>query len=436
MDSRADTLSAGRFGREWAFLSNPPQQGNPRSLPPSSYLPRSDRSLISPPPVVPDISNLNASRASLYRSFPTASIGGYTSATAPSQPVLITVHSANASDHLHPLPQGPPRKDDIMSNGKGLPPLSAFSIQSILAAIHEEIEPDVDAISEILGRSRLAPADLHESHMPPQGEIREMNVRPLQGIQEASPSNERLAEDNVLILNEDASLFDGSRAGSAAYDLLGRLQVMPRIRRQRSDPPITTRPTLPPQGMLSSPAVVQEVRPTLLPTEAPAEAPTKSSNAPRLLLQNADSDPSPSRPPRRPRTTNPVVSETYLTAGANGITISSPPVVSESGRHYPLYSYDESDLFETAPIIPLASSVTGGGGGGGGGRWGMPSMARITSPSGWRAWWYDDLSRLGAARGAEGRLRDVLRRSHAGAGERGGEEGPREPGEEEVDMYD
>src|SRR5271155_840426 len=106
MDQRTDTLS-GRFGGQWAFLSNPPHHGHTRSLPPSSYLPRSDHSILSPSPAVPLAYQFNASRSSLSRHYPTTSIGGYTSATNPSQPLLIRAHSADASAHVHPLPRGP-----------------------------------------------------------------------------------------------------------------------------------------------------------------------------------------------------------------------------------------------------------------------------------------------------------------------------------------
>ena len=46
------------------------------------------------------------------------------------------------------------------------------------------------------------------------------------------------------------------------------------------------------------------------------------------------------------RPTAAIVSEVWLSAGADGKVISDPPVVSEAGKHYPLYSYDDSDVFE------------------------------------------------------------------------------------------
>lgn len=416
MDMRADTLS-GRFGGQWAFLSNLPHHGNPRSLPPSSYLPRSEHSITSPQPVVSPLYHLDASRSSLYRTYPAASIGGYTSATSPSQPILIRV---DASAISHPNPRGPGRKPDMSRDE--LPPISDFSIQGILAAIQEEIEPDVNAISEILGRSRLALADQHESHMPPQGEIR-AGLRPLQGIAEVSSSNERLAADNVLILHDEASLIDGSRAGSAAYGLLERLQAVPRARRQRSDPPVPTRSSIMPQRISSSPAVLPEA--SFTQDFGPPDPAPRSSRAPRYLLQNF-SNPT-ADPAVHSRTTNAVVSETYLSAGANGTTVSNPPVVSEAGRNYPLYSYDESDLFETMPI-PLSPPRSRGL------RSRLPNLRRITHAYGWKWWqWRPEqaMAPHSSSQGAEERLRDILDRHH----ELGSEEQNLEPGEDE-NMYD
>lgn len=350
MDVRTDT-SSGRFGGQWAYLNNQVHYGSvqSRSLPPSSYLPRTDPSNTSAGPVLPPLYHFNLSRTNLLRTGPHASIGGHNSVTLPSQPVLIREHSADASAHsrpgIRPYRTRPPRRrdsDDIMS--ENLPPVTAFSIQGILEAIREDIEGDVDAIAEILGRSRLVLADQHDSHMPPQGIIRD-TVRPLQAVEEASSSNEHLAADNIIILREDASLVDGSHTGSAAYGLLERLQAIPRIQRQRSEisPPTTMSPNLPPRTF-SSPAVLPEHTVSFV----EAEQRRRSTRASRSLL-NTSNLPSISSP-----TTNAVVSEVYLSAGANGRTASNPPVVSDAGRHYPLYSYDESELFEdpAEPVSP------------------------------------------------------------------------------------
>ena len=400
MDLRPDTLS-GRFGGQWAFLSNPPHQGNARSLPPSSYLPRSDRSIASPAVVSPP-SHLDVSRSSLYRTHPAASIAGYTSTTSPSQPVLIRVNAANASEHSQPLPKI--ARGRVSMSKDRLPPISEYSIQGILAAIQEDIEGDIDAISEILGRSRLAPADLHDSHLPPQGEIR-AGARRLQGIEEASSSAERLAADDILILNEDASLIDASRAGSVAYGLLERLQAVPQIRRNRSDSQAMSRASHAPQRLLSSPAVLSEP-----PIILDLEVPQRSTRAPRYLL-HSDKSISDLRVSGA-RTTQPVVSEMYLNAGANGTTVSNPPVVSESGRLYPLYSYDEADLFETPITISIMPTSTSRNF-----RQHFPDLSRVTSSLVWRSWFWstddEDPNHSEQSRNsAQTRLRSVLDRHH------------------------
>src|SRR6185437_6179273 len=112
----------------------------------------------------------------------------------PSQPVLLRVNSYDAAIQSRP-PSRLPRQRRTMNNSfkkNELPPIHEFSIQGILAAIAEDVEEDINAAAEILGRSRLVLADQHESHLPPQGEIRATSS-PLQAVAEASSSNERLA---------------------------------------------------------------------------------------------------------------------------------------------------------------------------------------------------------------------------------------------------
>jgi hypothetical protein len=271
-----------------------------------------------------------------------------------------------------------------------LPPVAAFSIQGILEAIQEDIEGDVDAIAEILGRSRLVLADQHDSHLPPQGIIHD-TVRPLQAVEEASSSNEQLAADNIIILGEDASLVDGSHTGSAAYGLLERLQAIPRIHRQHSElsPSNITSPVLPHRTFSSPAALEYEGESSHTATYIAATQRRRSAIASRALLNTSQS------PLLAFPASTPVVSEVYLSAGANGRTASNPPIVSESGRHYPLYSYDESELFEDP------TSRLGGG---------VPKLG-LLSLMGWEglAYW---LGRSGEASSvsAEGRLRGVLDR--------------------------
>lgn len=101
----------------------------------------------------------------------------------------------------------------------------------------------------------------------------------------------------------------------------------------------------------------------------------------------------------------PIVSEVYLSAGANGRAASDPPVVSESGRHYPLYSYDESELFED-PAEQLSGEP-------------KPVQSRLLNLMGignWEGlahWLAGSSANSGegqSSESAEGKLRDVLER--------------------------
>ncbi len=350
MDTRTDTSSLGRFGGQWAFLAAPSHHGQTRSLPQSSSYLRSDRSNVSP---LLQIQQFNASRSSFSRNAQARSVGSHTSTTIPSQPVLLRVHSADASIQIHPRSR-PPKPRKIMSRDRELPPVQEYSIQGILAAIQEDIEEDVNAISEILGRSRLVLADQHESHLPPQGEIMAVN-NPLQAVAEASSSNERLAAtDDVLILREDASLVDGSHTGSAAYGLLERAQVNPRTRHGRIDGAGQ------PATELRTSSV--HTRPPRIASAEISPAAQDNDHARVSMVPHPHAHPSRQLFPNQTResgetqarTTNAVVSETYLSAGANAVTVSDPPIVSTNGRHYPLYSYDYNELFEGSsfPVHP------------------------------------------------------------------------------------
>ncbi len=241
-----------------------------------------------------------------------------------------------------------------MSKGDELPPVSDFSIEGILAAIQPDIEGTIDAIAEIMGRSRLTLANEYESHMPPQGEIRAATHPPLLPVEEASSSNERLAADNVLIAGEDASLVDGSHAGSAAYGLLERIGQVPRPTRQRSDAPSSWAAAVPvtPIRTISSPAVLPI--PAISPEPPSPDVTAQPPSTPRVLLKNGTRRNASAR--GASRTTSAVVSEVYLHAGANGGPSQSPPIVSSAGRNYPLYTRDESNLFELpGPVSGLRS---------------------------------------------------------------------------------
>lgn len=225
-----------------------------------------------------------------------------------------------------------------MNKNNVLPPISAYSFEGILGAISEDIEEDLNGIAEILGRSRLVLADQHESHLPPTGEIR---AAPLQTVAEANSTDDQLPVDDVLILREDASLPEGSQSGSAAYGYLERLQARPRAPRLQSDVPV--RPHLVAiEHRNSSPDILSEA---LESTVSPgASRVAESSRASLDLLQPFSG--TQARSGTSTLRNNAVVSEVWLSTGADGRLLSDPPVISEAGRHFPLYSYDESQLFE------------------------------------------------------------------------------------------
>jgi hypothetical protein len=400
MDAGTETPST-HFRGQWAFLSTRRYQYETlRSLPASSQTPRREITDSSLSQNVPSTPQFTFPRSSAWRPGAANSIGTHTP-TLPSQPVIVRVHSADASAHQNPAPRTSCFFPS-MSNKDELPPVSDFSIESIMAAIEPEIEGTIDAIAEIMGRSRLTLANEYDSHLPPQGEIRATSHPPLLPVEEASSSSERLAADNVIIVPEDASVVDGSNAGSAAYGLLERLRAAPRPRRPRSDAPASgaAGSSNTPIRTFSSPAVQSDQLSP--PTPIVAEPPPQRARTSRSLLRVTGGI----NPPERhsSRTTNAVVSETYLHAGANGRQASNPPMVSESGRNFPLYSYDESALFELpSPTAPRLRSF----------RSRMQSLRLVSEIQGLASW----LRRHGSMdhnADAQTRLRGILDR-HGGA---------------------
>ncbi|KIW18069.1 hypothetical protein PV08_02356 [Exophiala spinifera] len=349
MDSRTDTSSSGRFAGQWAFLTSPSRQAQPRSLPQTSSYLRGDNSNVSP---FLHIQQLNVSRSSLSRNAKTRSVGGQSTTTIPSQPVLVRVHSASASIQIHPETR-PKKLKENMSKDRELPAIHEYSIRGILAAVHEEVEDDVNAISEILGRSRLVLADEHENHLPPQGEIRAAQNQ-LQVVAEASASNEILASaDDVLILADDASLVADSQTGSFAFGLLERMQVHQRSRSgmsdavgQRSSRPLSTF-----NGNPSSPEIAYAAGQVHDRATTAAAAQSSRRLLPNQLRQSQDVQ-------SLSRSTNPVVSETYVSPGADSGTVLTPSPLSGDVHTYTLYGYDENELLGDSPLPPSLTRRT------------------------------------------------------------------------------
>ena len=91
--------------------------------------------------------------------------------TASSQPVLVCAYSGPSPSSTKNSEMRRKRQSVSNDTSADLPPLSSFSFQDILKEIDVEINPAVDAIAEIFGRSKLSLADEYSSHLPPQGEL-------------------------------------------------------------------------------------------------------------------------------------------------------------------------------------------------------------------------------------------------------------------------
>ncbi|KAJ5182940.1 hypothetical protein N7492_000556 [Penicillium capsulatum] len=140
--------------------------------------------------------------------------------TVPTQPVLVRAYSGNA--------EGTTAKQSIMSprrlfpftgskssaptrpSGPPLPTDEDFSIESILQAIEPDIRGTLDSIAEICGRSKLSLANEYGSHIAPLGEIR-APPGGLGAVEEASSSDERRADEGVIIFDDDPNIMEAGR---------------------------------------------------------------------------------------------------------------------------------------------------------------------------------------------------------------------------------
>ncbi|PGH04225.1 hypothetical protein GX51_03570 [Blastomyces parvus] len=146
-------------------------------------------------------------------------------ASLPSQPVVVRTYSAETDAQTRPSAMS--RGTGMLANGSAsdrppaqLPSVQDFGIDGILRAIEPDIQSTLDAIAEICGRSKLSLANEYGSHRPPLGEIRASNRSIDHGllpVEEASSSNERLVDQNVVILGEDTSTVDGHSRFASTY---------------------------------------------------------------------------------------------------------------------------------------------------------------------------------------------------------------------------
>lgn len=96
------------------------------------------------------------------------------------------------------------------SSGPPLPTDKDFSIENILQAIEPDVRVTLDSIAEICGRSKLSLANEYDSHIAPLGEIR-APPGGLVPVEEASPSDERCADEGVVVFDDDQGLMDAGR---------------------------------------------------------------------------------------------------------------------------------------------------------------------------------------------------------------------------------
>lgn len=243
---------------------------------------------------------------------------------AASTPIMAGPSTSTVTPPQLDSPRSPDSDDSgpELDNAPKLPSVHDFSIDGILEAIQPDIQGTIDAIAEILGRSRYSLANEYGAHMPPQGEIRAgrgFQERRLLPVEEATVSDDHLATDPVVIVGEDASLIDGSHAGSVAYDLLERIRA---AARQRSD-------------LRSSRVDESEQHPIqTIPSQISALSPTREpvtgrrSHANHLALLQGHAD----------RRVSNVIN------APSAAPLASPLTVHESNRNLPLQDFEHADM--------------------------------------------------------------------------------------------
>lgn len=137
--------------------------------------------------------------------------------TTPTQPVLVRAYSGNAADTTTKQSGISPRglfpftrsRDSASSRPSGPPPPTDkdFSIENILLAIEPDVRGTLDSIAEICGRSKLSLSNEYGSHIAPLGEIR-APPGGLVPVEEVSSSEERRADESVVIFDDDPNLVD------------------------------------------------------------------------------------------------------------------------------------------------------------------------------------------------------------------------------------
>ncbi|MCJ1335851.1 hypothetical protein MMC09_001125 [Bachmanniomyces sp. S44760] len=148
------------------------------------------------------------------------------------RPIVVSSYASKmrAGRKRNPLARSS-RDHSNQNSSSGLPPLSAFSFQNILAAVEPEIHESINSIAEICGRSNMSLANEYGSHLPPQGELatsvfqdrREASPvhHVLDTVEEAASSHGRQSVVDEEEISKDSVESRDARVKSTAWALLG-----------------------------------------------------------------------------------------------------------------------------------------------------------------------------------------------------------------------
>ncbi|KAJ5908586.1 hypothetical protein N7495_001268 [Penicillium taxi] len=210
------------------------------------------------------------------------------------QPVLVTAYTRPAQVANRKLSAMSPRRLFFLNGSKTsapnppdlpLPTDKDFSIESILQAIEPDIRETLDTIAEICGRSKLSLANEYGSHIAPLGEIR-APAGGLVPVEEVSPSDERQADEGVLLFDNNPDLTDADQNlhPFSFYRYLENLRQAASALERRNEPGSTL-----PETQSNAPAaLINQLVPELETTPSSAtvtrECISKSKNSSRSLL--------------------------------------------------------------------------------------------------------------------------------------------------------
>lgn len=326
---------------------------------------------------------------------------GFRSSTLASQPVLVRSYSGRTDDTAENSKMSSQRpfpftgSSKHKNRGPELPSAEDFSIEGILRVIEPDIRNTLDTIAEICGRSKLSLANEYGSHIAPLGEIR-APPGGLVTVEEASPSRERQADDNVVIYDDDNSFACG-RDHQPPYSYYGYFNASQTGHDFGYQSIPGDRPLVPSQPDASGMEV--DLNHEAYPFPISREFPSKPGSCCRAFLGK----PPASAPDNHSQDilTPAVVSEVYIAAQASNTSSSSGPELPSTGgfaadptEYYNRPSGKQSTLPDLQTLLSWLKYIS----------WGSSS-----SPSEWQAA-ETRLRETTEQRTAVVRLRQVLER--------------------------